>query len=64
MINRQTLLALLGLASLTLHGPSASAAEPQTLTVGDQFFSNRIVLELSGELKDLPYTIDLSLIHI
>jgi NitT/TauT family transport system substrate-binding protein len=58
MINRQTLLALLGLASLTLHGPSASAAEPQTLTVGDQFFSNRIVLELSGELKDLPYTID------
>ena len=34
------------------------AAEPQTLTVGDQFFSNRIVLELSGELKDLPYKID------
>lgn len=58
MINRRTLLSLLGLASLALYGPSAGAAEPLTLTVGDQFFSNRIVLELSGELKDLPYTID------
>jgi NitT/TauT family transport system substrate-binding protein len=58
MINRRNLLAVLGLASLTLHGPSVWAAEPQTLTVGDQFFSNRIVLELSGELKDLPYKID------
>ncbi|WLG26851.1 ABC transporter substrate-binding protein [Pseudomonas lurida] len=58
MINRRTLLSLLGLACLTLQGPSAWAAEPLTLTVGDQFFSNRIVLELSGELKDLPYTID------
>lgn len=58
MINRRNLLAVLGLASLTLHGPSVWAAAPQTLTVGDQFFSNRIVLELSGELKDLPYQID------
>lgn len=55
MINRRTLLSLLGLASLSLH---AVAAEPPTLVVGDQFFSNRIVLELSGELKDLPYKID------
>ena len=58
MINRRTLLSLLGLASLALSGTSAGAAEPLTLTVGDQFFSNRIVLELSGELKDLPYKID------
>ncbi|WP_256676337.1 ABC transporter substrate-binding protein [Pseudomonas sp. RGB] len=58
MINRRHLLALLGLAVLTLHGPSVEAAAPLTLTVGDQFFSNRIVLELSGELKDLPYKID------
>lgn len=58
MTTRQKLLGLLGLASLVLHGTPACAATPQTLVVGDQFFSNRIVLELSGELKDLPYTID------
>ncbi|MGY2290944.1 ABC transporter substrate-binding protein [Pseudomonas sp. SDO528_S397] len=58
MINRRNLLGLMGLASLALHSPAGWAATPPTLTVGDQFFSNRIVLELSGELKDLPYHID------
>lgn len=58
MTTRQKLFGLLGLASLVLHGTPACASTPQTLVVGDQFFSNRIVLELSGELKDLPYTID------
>lgn len=55
---RRNLLTLLGLASLALYGAPALATQPLTLTVGDQFFSNRIVLELSGELKDLPYRID------
>lgn len=58
MIIRRKLLTLLGLASLALQGAPALAAQPLTLTVGDQFFSNRIVLELSGELKNLPYRID------
>ena len=58
MTTRRKLLTLLGLASLVLHGAPTYAAAPLTLVVGDQFFSNRIVLELSGELKDLPYTID------
>jgi NitT/TauT family transport system substrate-binding protein len=58
MKNRRKLLSLLGLAAVVLHGASVRAAEPLTLTVGDQFFSNRIVLELSGELKNLPYRID------
>jgi len=54
----RTWLSLLGLAALTLHGGAVMAKQPLTLTVGDQFFSNRIVLELSGELDDLPYSID------
>lgn len=58
MIIRRKFLTLLGLVSLALHGAPALASQPLTLTVGDQFFSNRIVLELSGELKDLPYRID------
>ena len=58
MINRRNVFTLLGLAALALRGTSVWAAEPQTLTVGDHFFSNRIVLELSGELNDLPYKFD------